>query len=137
MRVGREVGGDHVRGDREFGEEPAFLAVLRKHGDARGHGVRRAARAQLAAVHEHAARLDFAGAEDRLADLRAPGPDQTMWQMGRYTSVNHAAVKMSTAENFIRSANAPTISAGVMIAKVNWKQKNTDAGIPVDVSSLV
>ena len=35
----------------------------------------------------------------------------------------------STAENFMRSANAPTISAGVMAAKVAWKAKNTISGM--------
>ena len=34
----------------------------------------------------------------------------------------------STAENFIRSANAPTISAGVMPANVAWKAMNTYSG---------
>ena len=29
-------------------------------------------------------------------------------------------MKMHSAENFMRSANAPTISAGVMIANVIW-----------------
>jgi hypothetical protein len=29
----------------------------------------------------------------------------------------------SIAENFMRSAKAPAISAGVMMAKVSWKQK--------------
>ena len=29
-------------------------------------------------------------------------------------------MKMHSAENFMRSAKAPTISAGVMIAKVIW-----------------
>ena len=33
------------------------------------------------------------------------------------------------AENFIRSANAPAIRAGVMIAKVIWKVMNTDSGM--------
>ena len=35
----------------------------------------------------------------------------------------------SIAENFMRSTNAPMISAGVMIAKVAWKVKNTDSGM--------
>ncbi len=35
----------------------------------------------------------------------------------------------SSAENFMRSAKAPTISAGVMIAKVIWKVANTDSGM--------
>ena len=34
-----------------------------------------------------------------------------------------------TAENFMRSTKAPTISAGVMIAKVIWNMKNTVSGI--------
>ncbi len=35
----------------------------------------------------------------------------------------------SMAENFMRSAKAPTISAGVMMAKVIWKVMNTVSGI--------
>ena len=35
------------------------------------------------------------------------------------------------AENFIRSANAPAISAGVMIANVIWNIMNTVSGIVV------
>ncbi len=37
-------------------------------------------------------------------------------------------MKVSIAENFMRSAKAPTISAGVMIAKVIWKVMNTLSG---------
>jgi hypothetical protein len=33
------------------------------------------------------------------------------------------------AENFMRSAKAPQIKAGVMMAKVIWKVMNTDSGI--------
>ena len=33
------------------------------------------------------------------------------------------------AENFMRSAKAPAISAGVMMAKVSWKQMKTDSGM--------
>ena len=33
------------------------------------------------------------------------------------------------AENFMRSAKAPTISAGVMMANVNWNIWKTDSGI--------
>ena len=32
------------------------------------------------------------------------------------------------AENFMRSAKAPAISAGVMMAKVIWKHMKTDSG---------
>ena len=35
----------------------------------------------------------------------------------------------SIAENFMRSAKAPQISAGVMIANVIWKHMKTDSGI--------
>ena len=35
----------------------------------------------------------------------------------------------SIAENFIRSAKAPAISAGVMMAKVIWKVMYTDSGM--------
>ena len=37
----------------------------------------------------------------------------------------------SMAENFMRSANAPVISAGVMIAKVSWNIEYTDSGMVV------
>ena len=35
--------------------------------------------------------------------------------------VTHSAMNSISAENFMRSAKAPTISAGVIIAKVIWK----------------
>ena len=38
-------------------------------------------------------------------------------------------MKAISAENFIRSANAPQMSAGVMTANVNWNIMNTDSGI--------
>jgi hypothetical protein len=34
--------------------------------------------------------------------------------------VSHSTTKMISGVNFMRSANAPTISAGVMQAKVIW-----------------
>ena len=41
-------------------------------------------------------------------------------------------------ENFMRSAKAPVISAGVMMAKVIWKVMKTDSGIvPCKVSLLM
>ena len=43
----------------------------------------------------------------------------------------------SSAENLIRSANAPTISAGVNAANVNWKVTNTNSGIVSDTESAV
>ncbi len=36
--------------------------------------------------------------------------------------VTQSTVKSSSAENFMRSAKAPTMRAGVMQAKVIWKQ---------------
>ena len=41
----------------------------------------------------------------------------------------HRPMNQSIAENFMRSANAPVISAGVMIAKVIWNVMNTVSGI--------
>ena len=46
-------------------------------------------------------------------------------------------INQSIAENFMRSANAPTISAGVMMAKVIWKVMNTVSGIVPDKASTV
>ena len=46
-------------------------------------------------------------------------PPHTMWAIGAYTKVSHSPMNHSTAENFIRSANAPMISAGVIAAKVS------------------
>ncbi len=43
----------------------------------------------------------------------------------------------SSAPNFMRSAKAPTVSAGVMIAKVIWKVANTDSGIVPTTESTV
>ena len=38
-------------------------------------------------------------------------------------------MKSSTAENLMRSAMAPTISAGVMAAKVIWKMTKVSSGM--------
>ena len=43
----------------------------------------------------------------------------------------------SIAENFMRSANAPTTRAGVMIANVIWKVMNTVSGIVPLIASTV
>ena len=43
----------------------------------------------------------------------------------------------SIAENFIRSANAPTIRAGVMIANIIWNVMNTVSGIVPFIASTV
>ena len=49
-----------------------------------------------------------------------PVPPHTMWAKGKYTANIQITTKAMMAENFIRSAMAPMISAGVMIAKVSW-----------------
>ena len=54
--------------------------------------------------------------------------------------MNHNAENSSTAENFMRSAKAPTINAQVMAAKVAWKAMNTYSGnftVAVKVSDSV
>jgi hypothetical protein len=43
--------------------------------------------------------------------------------------VNHSAQNNNTAENFMRSANAPTIKAQVMAAKVAWKATKVSSGM--------
>ncbi len=43
--------------------------------------------------------------------------------------MNQITVKISTAENFMRSAKAPTISAQVMPANVAWKAMKTISGM--------
>ena len=43
--------------------------------------------------------------------------------------MHHRALNHSTAENFMRSAKAPTNRPGVMMAKVIWKTKNSTSGI--------
>ena len=43
--------------------------------------------------------------------------------------VTHSTVNSSRAENFMRSAKAPTIRAGVMQANVIWKQTKTYSGM--------
>ena len=49
--------------------------------------------------------------------------DGDMCAIGQYENVNHSTEKSSTAENLMRSANAPTISATVMAANVAWNAK--------------
>src|SRR5438093_2429992 len=46
---------------------------------------------------------------------------QTICARGKYTMNIQSVINSRIAENFIRSAIAPTMSAGVMIANINWK----------------
>src|SRR4029077_13037362 len=52
----------------------------------------------------------------------APQPpgSHIQWAMGAYTMIDQIPMNQSIAENFILSAKAPQMSAGVMIAKVSW-----------------
>src|SRR5688500_11762582 len=56
------------------------------------------------------------------ADVYASGPahHQTMCAIGRYENENHNTMKTRIAENFMRSAKAPTIKQGVIAANVIW-----------------
>src|SRR5690606_37893934 len=65
-----------------------------------------------------------------------PAQYQTMCAIGKYTNVTHRATNSSSAENFMRSAKPPTISAGVMQAKVIWKQTNTSSGITTPLEKV-
>jgi hypothetical protein len=43
-----------------------------------------------------------------------------MCAIGVYANVNHSTANSSTAENLMRSANAPRIRQTVIAAKVAW-----------------
>jgi len=51
-----------------------------------------------------------------------PAQYQTIWATGQYTTISHSGRNSAMAENFMRSTSDPTISAGVIAAKVIWKQ---------------
>ena len=48
-----------------------------------------------------------------------PSKPQTMCASGKYTTNIHKPMNNMMAENFMRSAIAPTMSAGVMMANIN------------------
>ena len=55
-------------------------------------------------------------------------------------NVTQSTEKISTAENFARSAKAPMMRAGVIAAKVIWKAMKTYSGSttpPVKVAAVV
>src|SRR5262249_37453051 len=58
-----------------------------------------------------------------------PGQYHTMCAIGAYEKVNHSTMNSSTALNFMRSANAPTIRQQVIAANVAWNATNTSSGI--------
>ncbi len=52
-----------------------------------------------------------------------------MCASGSYTRVVHSREKTRNAENFIRSAKAPVMSAGVITANIAWKIMNAWCGM--------
>src|SRR5208282_3594647 len=54
-----------------------------------------------------------------------PLTPQTMWPCVLYTSRIHRVMKTKMALNFMRSAIEPMISAGVMMANINWNIEYT------------
>ena len=46
-----------------------------------------------------------------------------------HTMIDQRTMNTTMALNFMRSANAPVISAGVMMANINWKTMKVWAGI--------
>ena len=74
--IGLEIRGDDVGDDAEIDEEPAVLAVLGQHRDARRHGIRGAS-GDRAWPSTNGARRDRPHPEDRLADFGATGAEQS------------------------------------------------------------
>src|SRR5262245_21827414 len=58
--------------------------------------------------------------QPRMSPRAVPVAPHTMWQSGSYTSDAHRSEKTRKALNFMRSANAPVMSAGVMMANISW-----------------
>src|SRR5262249_61674491 len=58
-----------------------------------------------------------------------PAGENTQCAIGAYTRIAHRPMNHAHAENFMRSAIAPVISAGVMMANIIWNARNTSGGI--------
>src|SRR3954449_5603596 len=54
---------------------------------------------------------------------------KTQWATGKYTSVTQKVTKTDQPRNLARSAIAPEISAGVMIANMSWNIENAAFGM--------
>ena len=52
--------------------------------------------------------------------FRKPPLPQTICAIGAYTMKNQSVMNSTVPENFMRSAVAPVINAGVIIANINW-----------------
>jgi len=61
--------------------------------------------------------------------LSQPPSPHTQWASGSYTSVAQSRTNRMNAENFFRSAKAPVMSAGVMMANIIWKSMKAWCGI--------
>src|SRR5260370_4042459 len=59
----------------------------------------------------------------------SPPLPHTMWASGAYTTRNHSVRKSTVPLHFIRSAVAPVITAGVMIANITWYTMKVLSGI--------
>ena len=80
-------------------------------------------------MHHRAAREIEAGNLAARKAFSNPPLPHTMCAIGKYTSSAHSIVNSSMALNFMRSANAPEISAGVMMANINWYTMNVCCGM--------
>ena len=58
-----------------------------------------------------------------------PAGEKTQCAIGAYTRIDHNRTKPTHAENRMRSAMAPVIRAGVMIANMSWNAMNESGGI--------
>src|SRR5215475_4387598 len=58
-----------------------------------------------------------------------PPLPQTMCASGTYTTKNHSVMNSTVPLNFIRSAVAPVIRAGVITANISWYTMNVSCGI--------
>jgi len=54
-----------------------------------------------------------------------PSMPQTMWASGKYTRNIQPTMNSISALNFMRSAMAPTMRAGVMMANISWNIEKT------------
>src|SRR5690349_10719744 len=63
------------------------------------------------------------------SEASQPSGDHTQCAIGAYTHSDQSAMNTSIDENLIRSANAPVISAGVMMANIIWYIMKTDSGM--------
>src|SRR5579885_295143 len=63
------------------------------------------------------------------AQLNSPPLPHIMWHNGKYTNVVHSTINARYALKRMRSATAPLMSAGVMMANIIWNSMKVCAGI--------